>query len=199
MCWAAMMNLVCSLWSGVGVGRLPASAPLTMHGGRDSGFLALSRLGNYDAASLSGIRNDMGFYVFSERFGHCTRCEDLFGQNATAFMARENVLCRDLGKVVIHQTKWTPVCDACATAAEQAAATVQRACAACDRRMAVSPKCGSLVCSSRRYQRHRRAVRRAEARACCDACGKPFTPARNDARFCSGACRQAGHRKRAKG
>lgn len=33
----------------------------------------------------------------------------------------------------------------------------------------------------------------------CDGCGKEFTPARSDARYCSGACRTRAYRERHEG
>lgn len=45
-------------------------------------------------------------------------------------------------------------------------------------------------------QRERRA---AERRTDCAECGETFTPARSDAKYCSGACRQRAYRKRKAG
>ena len=50
------------------------------------------------------------------------------------------------------------------------------------------------VCSNRCYQRARRKLKRMLKN--CEVCKQGFKPARNDARFCSNACRQWAYRIR---
>jgi hypothetical protein len=133
---------------------------------------------------------------YQERAGHCTRCWEKFGGNLTAYMVWERTVWEAIGESCIHQDKWTPVCDACASPKELAATTKHATCAGCGQRLMVCPNAAISTCSNRCAQRRRRARRRTAARAVCDACNLVFTPKRSDARFCSDACRQRAYRER---
>lgn len=134
--------------------------------------------------------------VFRERGGSCTRCWGAIGGNAAANMVWERVAhTMFVGGLAVHTDKWTPVCDACLTVKEQAAATRTRICVECAQRMTAPLTCVSEVCSSRCYQRRLRARHRASARAVCATCAQGFAPKRSDARYCSNACRQKAFRK----
>src|SRR5271163_1868419 len=140
--------------------------------------------------------------VYRERGGHCTRCWGRFGDNMTAYMVIERVAHSVLGYgdsaiAAVHVDKWTPVCDACASPKETAHATKQSACAVCGQRVMAPPhRRESSVCSSRCYQRQRRARRRSLAKATCAGCGLGFASKRKHTRFCSDACRQRAYRER---
>src|SRR5277367_5559691 len=128
--------------------------------------------------------------VFRERGGHCTRCWHRFGDNMTACMVMERVahtiFYEDDGSAgaAAHVDKWTPVCDACASPKEMASATTQSACAVCGQRVMAPPhRRESSVCSSRCYQRQRRARRRSLAKATCAGCGLGFASKRKHTRF----------------
>jgi hypothetical protein len=133
--------------------------------------------------------------VYRERGGHCTRCWGAFGGNMTAHIVRETIAHTIIGDGAVHYVKWTPVCDACATPKEQAAATILRNCIVCAQRMLCPSACSTAVCSSRCYQRRLRARRKSSRKSTCSACGLIFTPKRSDARYCSNACRQRAHRQ----
>jgi hypothetical protein len=112
----------------------------------------------------------------------------------TAFVVRERIVHTIIHGGAVYADKWTPVCDACVKPKEQAATTIRRRCTECDQRMQVPVAYASEVCSSRCYQRRRRALRKAAARALCQVCGLIFTAKRSDARYCSDACRQKAFR-----
>lgn len=54
------------------------------------------------------------------------------------------------------------------------------------------PACSQTVCNGCRIEKKRQPLP-------CGHCGKPFTPKRSDARYCSGRCRTAAHRCRTNG
>ena len=65
--------------------------------------------------------------------------------------------------------------------------------------MPYCPDCQPLAMKSRHRDRskERRAVRRAKPKAVASGrCGKDFTSARSEARYCSLACNQAAYRER---
>jgi hypothetical protein len=142
---------------------------------------------------------------FVKNAGHCTRCGDPFGGNATAYMVREKVAWSFLGNddngnptSALTQTETVAVCDACVTAAELANATEDATCKGCGQRMKLNQYWRKSACSNRCEQRERRARRLAHRRRYCATCKMAFTPKRADARFCSNACRQRAYRTRPK-
>jgi len=62
--------------------------------------------------------NARPFYF--KQAGHCTRCREPFGHNATAYMVREKVAWRVLSYVAFTQWETAPVCDACVCVSEHA-------------------------------------------------------------------------------
>jgi hypothetical protein len=70
--------------------------------------------------------------------------------------------------------------------------TMKRKCIDCDKT--------NLLCGCRGYCQtcYARVLRREHRhkRGTCAGCNQPFTTTRTDARFCSGACRQRGYRRR---
>ena len=53
--------------------------------------------------------------AYFKNAGHCTRCEEPFGGNATAYMVREYVVWSTIwgGQLNLCQYETIPVCDAC--------------------------------------------------------------------------------------
>jgi hypothetical protein len=126
--------------------------------------------------------------------GHCTRCEEPFsGNRATAFMVAEYVCWQVLGDWALCQHETVPVCDACVTPKEQAAATRSIACKGCGMPMLTREQWQGVTCSERCAQRERRLRNRHKSRVCV-TCGLRFKTTRTDAKFCSGACRQKAYR-----
>jgi hypothetical protein len=147
-------------------------------------------------------RNGMGDFSIKNA-GHCTRCGDPFGGNATAYMVREKVAWsfrgddgNDNPTFAMTQRETVAVCDACVTATELANATEDATCKGCGQRMKLNPYWRKSTCSNRCEQRERRARRRAHRRQYCATCKMAFTGKRADARFCSNACRQEHYRMR---
>ena len=130
--------------------------------------------------------------------GSCTRCEEAFGGNAAAYMVREKVVWTVIGDMGLTQIETVPVCDACVTGPELENATDDAACAGCGQRLRLSAHWPKPVCSNRCEQRDRRKRRRARRPATrCSICEAFFVPKRNDAKFCSNACRQRAYRQSA--
>jgi hypothetical protein len=61
-----------------------------------------------------------------------------------------------------------------------------------------SPECSYKTRLERRKQlrRLKREARATRERVTCKHCGQPFVPKRDDARYCSAACKQAAYRQR---
>ena len=164
------------------------------------------RIPNCSLLGIIGYLSRMTVYL--ERAGLCTRCHAPFGGNMPAIMVRQAVpymwgLDGNEPYVFMSADRWTPVCDACATPSEAAAATTQGDCAVCGQRMVAPPprrrrrrRFVAPVCSSRCYQRQLRERHRSATQATCAACGLAFVAKRADARFCSAACRQRAYRQR---
>jgi hypothetical protein len=146
---------------------------------------------------------------FFSNAGHCTRCGEPFGGNATAYMVRERVICEIYyDTVAVTQDGAFAVCDACVKPDEEAGATEPINCEGCGQRMRTSAKvmlyrdylgwCDPLrVCSDRCRQRVRRRRRKKLRPAIrCETCDTRFKPTRTDAKFCSAACRQSAYRDR---
>ena len=133
--------------------------------------------------------------------GHCTRCGEPFGGNATAYMVRERIIWRWHGDGhpmdgIFWQFETVPVCDPCVTEAERENAAADTACEGCGQRMRCHKYDPRTVCSDRCAQRVRRRRHRASVRAVCTVCNETFTPKRGDARCCSNTCRQRAYRQR---
>jgi hypothetical protein len=65
--------------------------------------------------------------VYFKHSGHCTRCDEPFGGNATAYMVREHVAWTVLSdRIALTHPQTVPVCDACVTARELANANQRR-------------------------------------------------------------------------
>jgi hypothetical protein len=137
--------------------------------------------------------------VYFKQAGRCTRCKEPFGGNrVTAFMVSETIAWTVLGgggyQMALTQREIVPVCEACATVSEQAAAARSVNCKGCGMPMLTREYWRGVTCSSRCAQRWLR-LRRREKRRICQACGLQFKTARTDAKFCAGACRQKAHRR----
>jgi hypothetical protein len=99
---------------------------------------------------------------------------------------------------------WKPACRTCYTFADMRRAKELFVCAGCGLKahmpwqvrnwFAVSVS-KPWVCSPRCSARQRRKDRHWKQRT-CEACNKPFTSARKDARLCSNRCRQWTYRRR---
>jgi hypothetical protein len=139
--------------------------------------------------------------------GHCMRCGDPFGGNATAHIVPVNIIVRLLYESFpIYGCELSSVCDACVSPAEAALLDRDAMCPGCGQRMRVGlgfkygrrPQ-SRWVCSNRcrqRLLRARKARRRQWQGAVCTGCGLSFNPKRADAKFCSSACRQNAYRLR---
>jgi hypothetical protein len=137
---------------------------------------------------------------FFKQAGRCTRCGEPFADNrAIAFMVSEMVAWSVMGppgdETALTQRETVPVCSACVTPREEAAATRETTCAGCGQ--AMRSALAVRTCCSRCYQRELRARWRDRARGFCAACGQSFKPKRADARYCSPACKQRAWRARA--
>ena len=135
--------------------------------------------------------------AYFKNAGHCTRCEEPFGGNATAYMVREYVVWSTIwgGQLNLCQYETIPVCDACLKPNEQERTTIDATCKGCGQRMRLSELWPARVCSNRCAQRDRRKRRRMAARTRCGVCRTIFTPRRRDAKFCSVACKQRAYRR----
>src|SRR6516165_9586712 len=93
--------------------------------------------------------NARPFYF--KQAGHCTRCREPFGHNATAYMVREKVAWRVLSYVAFTQWETAPVCDACVCVSEHAVLAHDTTCAGCGQRMRVGVigYTVATVCSNR--------------------------------------------------
>lgn len=130
--------------------------------------------------------------------GHCMRCDQPFGDNATAYMVPVKIVVEALPICTIYRKQLSAVCDACVTPQEEARTTQAATCPGCGQRMRVDPTAKhrrAIVCSTRCQQRERR-KRRYVRKKFCPECNLMFTPKRADARFCSVACKQRGYRQR---
>ena len=137
--------------------------------------------------------------VYFKHSGHCTRCDEPFGGNATAYMVREHVAWRVYeDRLAFTSPQTVSVCDACITEQELANATLDATCPGCGQRMKLNEHWRKATCSNRCEQRERRKKRyRAQkARNICTICLETFQPKRGDAKFCSNACRQRAYRSR---
>lgn len=111
-----------------------------------------------------------------------------------------------LGYGLMHwRTAMVPLCERCKPDAAWHPTHSSGACEGCGRPVhnTEGPRRRRHVfCSERCVEIYQSAVarqRRSEARGttrACGECGEYFEPARADAKFCSGACRQKAHRKR---
>jgi len=135
--------------------------------------------------------------AYFKNAGHCTRCEEPFGGNATAYMVREYVVWSTIwgGQLNLCQYETIPVCDACLKPNEQERTTIDATCKGCEQRMRLSELWPARVCSNRCAQRDRRKRRRMAARTRCSVCRTIFTQRRRDAKFCSVACKQRAYRR----
>jgi hypothetical protein len=193
-------------------GRRPAAHLMTRDGARHRGqwpsyptccgrprsrqmTRAALRISNCARPSQSFIRNDMTIYI--KNAGHCTRCGDRFGDNATAYMVREKVAWTVRGDIAFTQREIVAVCDACVTLDEQERCTEHVTCKGCGQRMMSQFPGARPICSNRCAQRELRSRRRAAAPlAFCKTCGTSFRRSRVDVKYCSSACRQAAYRQR---
>jgi hypothetical protein len=142
---------------------------------------------------------------FKTHGGHCTRCDEPFGDNATAYMVLEHVVWAvGISGIAFTQRETVPVCDACVTEKELANATEDATCAGCGQRMKLSQygrrmklRYRQATCSNRCEQRERRKRDRLSLWSICAICKTTFRPKRRgDAKFCSSACRQRAYRSR---
>lgn len=137
--------------------------------------------------------------AYIKNAGHCTRCGEPFGGNATAYMVTEYVVWSFLNEesgLCQHET--VAVCDACVTEQELEKVTADAVCEGCGQRMKHHPYLPKSTCSNRCEQRARRKRRRAlnTLQAICTICKATFWPERADAKFCSSGCRQKAYRRR---
>jgi hypothetical protein len=139
---------------------------------------------------------------FIKSAGHCTRCGEPFGGNATAYMVREKIAWKFLlnDDLALTQLEIVPVCDACVTEREIEFTTVQGTCKGCGQRMKMNREWrGPICCSNRCRQRLRRAEKRGRSTRdmrTCAVCRDQFIAKRQDAKFCSNACRQRRYRRK---
>jgi hypothetical protein len=134
----------------------------------------------------------------------CAKCHRPF-DGIAVWVEFEEPLAWDSSKL---QRVARPMCRTCCPSADLRKATEQFVCAGCGIKAAmpswVSSRCVPLrwkrrnywVCSPKCAQRARGKAQRWKQRI-CEACNRPFSTTRNDARFCSDACRQWAHRRRA--
>ena len=123
----------------------------------------------------------------SDNAGHCARCGEPFGGNATAFMVPVRFDGRLYG---MNTTEWTmaAVCDSCVLPGEVEETTQDATCPGYWR-------CFRVVCSNRCRQREVRKLKWEKKQKVCVGCGKLFRRKRADAKFCSSACRQNAYRR----
>src|SRR5262245_47079594 len=95
-----------------------------------------------------------------------------------------------------------PICRECWEDGEQAEAehsggiTTKGPCTGCGRLVHVTPQALELwLARGRRICCSDKCAEMADSRPCA-TCGKPFSPKRSDAQFCSPACKQAAHRRK---
>jgi hypothetical protein len=150
-------------------------------------FAAVSSMKTIRAGSRS-MKERRSYYKLA---GHCTRCHEPFGGNATAFMVSESVIWQVLGAGGL------PVCAACLTDKEHGHATLAVTCNGCGLAMRAHWhllwRKRELTCSGRCDQRMRRRRHR-DKKQTCATCGLEFKTTRAHAKFCSGACRQKAYR-----
>jgi hypothetical protein len=139
---------------------------------------------------------------FLGKSGLCQRCGWKFTQDEIVYLVRDYELFGD----------WIAVCARCADDEEREACRLDGQCKGCGQPMRTpymrtrsniwTGECNVItanVCSKRCEQRYRRRLQRergsgAETR--CTVCGVGFRPKRDDAKFCSSACRQWAYRRR---
>jgi hypothetical protein len=132
---------------------------------------------------------------------HCQRCGNALADDATATMVWDNVFWRVYGAAEVGLSAYqsVPVCEACATPDESAKHRVEQVCAGCSRPLRIPAACIHDAvwthCSERCYRRAARAKGRFKSLT-CETCRQPFQSARQDARYCTPACRQWAHRRR---
>jgi hypothetical protein len=160
------------------------------------------------------MSDDKQVKVYVKNAGHCTRCEQPFGGNATAWMVLERVYWwfyhHDADGNPTHafwERTTVPVCDACLTEREMEEATEQATCLGCGQRMRFATNRTIYmnryskpltVCSNRCAQRERRKRMRHHHSVVCSVCKAAFVSKRADAKFCCNACRQRDYRVRAR-
>lgn len=134
---------------------------------------------------------------------HCTRCREPFERTAIRYMVHATVQLYSVGNVGITRGEIVPVCKACTRADERRRLGEERSCIVCGCQMQVldskyrSVRTDVLVCSNRCAQRRRRAsLYRPRMKTICASCRKSFEPKRDDAKFCSVACKQRAYRRR---
>lgn len=131
--------------------------------------------------------------------GRCQRCFQAFASAQVVTMVQEHLIAEEYPSGCVCTTEWVAVCSACATPAEQAAATKQDVCRGCEQPLLLPPRYRSrvAVCSSRCAQRCRRRERREWRRSIsCRGCATVFQPSRSDSHYCTAACRQKAYRRR---
>lgn len=131
--------------------------------------------------------------------GHCTRCQQPLA--SSAFMVKEKIAWRVIGSgadaLALTQKQLAPVCEACPTPKEAAAGIHTITCPGCDITFKHNGRWGRRCCSeacAKRYLRRRKQDCKPERQ--CAVCKLMFKPARSDAEYCSGACRQWAFRRR---
>jgi len=133
--------------------------------------------------------------------GRCQRCFEPFAADQVVVIVREKLIAEEfIDGTCTHTTEWVAVCANCATPKEQAAATHEALCQGCTQPMLIPPgRAYTAVCSARCAQRRRRReISRRRGLIACRNCGTTFLPKRNDAGYCSPACRQKAYRGRIK-
>src|SRR5207237_4355602 len=106
---------------------------------------AALRMNDRSGAKRSHIHNAMFERpptpkAYFKNAAHCTRCEEPFGGNATAYMVREYVVWSTIwgGQLNLCQYETIPVCDACLKPNEQERTTIDATCKGCEQRMRLS-------------------------------------------------------------
>lgn len=137
-------------------------------------------------------------YCDPQKADHCTRCREPFAPPAVRFMVSAHLVHYVIQSVVIARSETVPVCGACATLKEQSAATRDETCMVCSCRMLMPEgRKRRAICSNRCEQRERRSRRRSMRWKRCTVCHNDFAPKRrDDALFCTSACRQRACRLR---
>jgi hypothetical protein len=141
--------------------------------------------------------------MYLESPGRCTCCHYSLGTVAYMVQRKVCVAVRPFGDRPIRfsATKRVPVCEVCVARWELDEARDTEPCRGCgrhlsfDRRLYQGERQQRRTCDNRCYRIALRKRRRLKLRWCIH-CDKQFSPARQDAQFCSSACRQKAYRKR---
>jgi hypothetical protein len=115
-------------------------------------------------------------------------------------MVQQHLIAEELPDgTCVYTNEWVAVCSACATPAEQKAATKRDVCRGCEQPLLLPARYRAEVvaCSNRCVQRcRRRSNRQYRPSITCQECATAFQPSRSDSRYCSTACRQKAYRQR---